>query len=46
MTSGRSVSRALSTINLTIAPILKPYTILYSSETSILQVTLLYFVDD
>jgi hypothetical protein len=46
MTSSRSISRALLTINLTIAPILKPCTILYSLEASILRVTLLYFVDN
>jgi len=46
MTSNRLISRTLSTINLTIAPILKLYTILYSLEANILRVTLLYFIDN
>jgi hypothetical protein len=45
-TSGRSISRALSTVDLTAAPILKPCAMPYSSEASTLRVTLLYFVDD
>jgi hypothetical protein len=45
-TSGRSISRALSTVDLTAALISKPCAMPYSSEASTLRVTLLHFVDD
>ena len=45
-TSGRSISSALSTVDLTEAPISKPYTILYSSEAKTLLMTLLHLVED
>jgi hypothetical protein len=46
MMSGKLTYRALSSIDLIAVPILKPYTILYSSDANMLLVTLLYLIKD